>query len=176
MNSDLKSQEIEIDQDQPLSNPSKLEDRLESIFQKDEPIVALESSPSHQDPILQRPTEASSPATIEDTQQQDEVTDQKVRVVLTEDEIKTLDRSILIQKWAQQNRFIDSIEVHLNQLINDNQTIKSQVISLQEAKQKLTQDLQSLKRKEKVLTMKLSMKEQELRDQLVSRLLFDGHN
>lgn len=86
------------------------------------------------------------------------------RVVLSEDEMQSIERSLLIQKWKQQNSFIDSLENRLKQEINDHQNSQKKLKQLSELKIKLTQDLQSSKRKESILIMRLSTKEQEMQE------------
>ena len=65
--------------------------------------------------------------------------------------------------WRQQQQYITAIESQLRQLNRD----KSDLISLRESEEKLKHQQLEANRRENVLVMRLTTKEQEMQDYLV---------
>lgn len=90
------------------------------------------------------------------------------RVILNDDLINELKKEDLIKKWKQQNDYIDSLEEKLKLELSSKEMY-------QDNEDKIKQQLFDLTRKENLLAMKLTTKEHEIQDYIVSliSLCFD---
>ena len=85
------------------------------------------------------------------------------RVVLDEQTLMSLTVNEFRHHWTQQQLYINYIESQLEQLNRD----KSDLISLRESEEKLKQQQLEANRRENVLVMRLTTKEQEMQEYLV---------
>ena len=85
------------------------------------------------------------------------------RVLIDDRTLMSLNAQELRHHWTEQQSYIDNIESQLRQLSRD----KSDLISLRESEEKLKQQQLEANRRENVLVMRLTTKEQELQDYLV---------
>lgn len=90
-----------------------------------------------------------------------ELSSKPCRVVLSVDDLNSMDRSILIDNWNRQQEYVQVLEHRLQQTLDS----KEQVVELE---QKLKQQLFDSTRRENILIMKLTKKEQEMQDCIVS--------
>lgn len=88
------------------------------------------------------------------------------RIVLDDKTLMSLSAADLRQHWTEQQVYIDNIESQLKQLSRD----KSDLISLRESEEKLKQQQLEANRRENVLVMRLTTKEQEMQEYLVCDL------
>lgn len=83
------------------------------------------------------------------------------RVQITDDLIESLTKEDLLQKWKQQSDYIDSLEQKLKLELSSKEMY-------QDSEDKIKQQLFDLTRKENILMMKLTTKEHEIQDYIVS--------
>ena len=83
------------------------------------------------------------------------------RVQIADDLIDSLTKEDLIKKWKQQNDYIDSLEQKLKLELSSKEMY-------QDHEDKIKQQLFDLTRKENILLMKLTTKEHEIQDYIVS--------
>lgn len=88
------------------------------------------------------------------------------RIYLNEEELNNLTRFELYAKWKDQDAYIDSLEAQLRQ----DSTDKTDLISLRESEEKLKLQQLEATRRENILVMRLTTKEQEMQEYVV-RLL-----
>jgi hypothetical protein len=86
------------------------------------------------------------------------------RIELDEKELMALNVNELRHYWTQQQLYINSIESQLKQFNRD----KCDLISLRESEEKLKQQQLEANRRENILVMRLTTKEQEMQEYLVS--------
>lgn len=89
------------------------------------------------------------------------------RVQIADDQIDSLTKEDLLKKWKQQNDYIVSLEQKLKQELSAKE-------QYQDNEDKIKQQLFDLTRKENILMMKLTTKEHEIQDYLVSLEAFSG--
>jgi len=82
------------------------------------------------------------------------------RVLLSTTELEELTKEELIEKWAEQECYINSLEA-THQLENKNSL---ELISLRETEERLKQQQLEATRRENVLVMRLTTKEQEMQE------------
>jgi hypothetical protein len=85
------------------------------------------------------------------------------RIELDEKELMSLNVNELRHYWTQQQLYINSIESQLKQFNRD----KCDLISLRESEEKLKQQQLEANRRENILVMRLTTKEQEMQEYLV---------
>lgn len=101
---------------------------------------------------------------ISQDQQTDDKTFKLARIQLNESTLDNLTKDDLIKKWKLQNDYIDSLEQKLKLELSNKEMY-------QDNEDKIKQQLFDLTRKENLLVMKLTTKEHEIQDYIVSMIL-----
>lgn len=110
-----------------------------------------------------RPTTSVLPTASEQASQRTPVVETASRIMLSSDELNSMDRCRLIDHWNRQQDYVQLLEHRLQQTLDS----KEQVVELE---QKLKQQLFDSTRRENILIMKLTKKEQDTQDYIVSVL------
>ncbi|XP_076357119.1 pre-mRNA-splicing regulator female-lethal(2)D isoform X2 [Tachypleus tridentatus] len=85
--------------------------------------------------------------------------EQAKRVKMTKDEILRLTKDDIIERWMRQDKYIDSLEAKFS---DNNESLE--LVSLRESEEKLKQQQIEATRRENILVMRLTTKEQEMQE------------
>ncbi|RWS31277.1 pre-mRNA-splicing regulator WTAP-like protein [Leptotrombidium deliense] len=135
-----------------VSNCDQIDENSKGLSQEEDVFNASPLSPFASQNVYKLDCNNVEDANVKQTEPQ--------RVKLSDEEVNSLSKSDLIERWKQQELYIDFIE---NQL-NVESMAKTDLISLRESEEKLKQQQLEATRRENILVMRLTTKEQEMQD------------